>query len=186
MSLNWSLENLRGTQPGMLCAMHKLYCMYNLTKILLKYINNQRQKSLHDIPTCDFARRVLLKSNQPSFIILRCWSMAEHLQHWSYFFLARVKVIKKVWAEQTAGQYTMADVCYTCKLNKNRTRTLLLLKLSIVICPASRVPKGLGCPLSVRLLLPNSKWVGGNCTLAFCLGAWLAGGVMVFLDHFVL
>ena len=102
------------------------------------------------------------------------------------FFWPGVKVIKKVWAEQTAGQYTIADVCYTCKLNKNRTRTLLLLKLSIVICPASRVPKGRGCPLSVRLLLPNSKWVGGNCTLAFCLGSWLAGGVMVFLDHFVL
>ena len=68
-------------------AQSTLYVQFNQDSI--KIYKQSKTKSLHDIPTCDFARRVLLKSNQPSFIILRCWSTAEHLQHWSYFFFGQ-------------------------------------------------------------------------------------------------
>ena len=44
-----------------------LYVQFNQDSI--KIYKQSKTKSLHDIPTCDFARRVLLKSNQPSFII---------------------------------------------------------------------------------------------------------------------
>ena len=65
---------------------------------------------------------------------------------------------------------------------ENRIRTLLLLKLSIVICPAGQVPgEGVGCPLSVRYVkLPTTDQEVGEREL---LRYRLPGGAPCWVGH---